>query len=237
MRFTFNLKKLNFRFVLSFVFYFCWNPIYASTLSTDLVDEVIAQSKTRRLYDWRNEKLGIEYKLFTVNERNSFDSEGYEFALSKTFERRYLGLIGLRSIQTLNTSSTEMISMTPFTQAAQPSRKEFFVNFGIPLLAGRSFTFLSPHFPDLEHVLYFKFGGHINFFENKFNLTETTKITLPGQRLITYRYVFDLGLRLQFSIPYSLSLFFDYDYFNPGKQSDPDLKEWSLVGGGLAWSF
>ncbi len=205
--------------------------------STELIEEVIAQAKSPRQFDWRQEFVSIEYNLLSVNERNSFQSSGYSFALRKTFDDRYLGIVGLRFITTEATASTNLLAMTPFSQAAQPSRREFFMIAGLPLLAGRSFTILSPRFSDWEHVLYAKAGGHYSFYNGRWKLKDASSAILPGQRVINYQEAIEVGIRLQFSIPRSLSLFLDQDYYYPISNYDSDLSDWSSFGGGVAWTF
>lgn len=212
------------------------NSVLASS-STELIDDVIAETQNPRLYDWHHEQLGLEYSTFNLNEKNNFESLGYSLALRSSLSSRFFGLLGIRFVETLATPSSEMVALTPYQQAAQPSRREVFLQGALPLLAGRSFTLLSPWISDWEHVLYFKLGAQYHFTGSGYALTQEPFQTLPGQRVVNYKWVGSIGLRLQFSLPRSFSVFMDMDHFVPLKDSDADLKQWSLLGGGIAWSF
>jgi hypothetical protein len=205
--------------------------------STELIDEVIAETNNPRLYDWHNEELGIEYSNFTMNEKNNFESSGYTIALRSSLSSRLFGLFGVRFVETYATPASELVALTPYQQAAQSNRREIFLQGAYPLLAGRSFTLLSPWVSDWEHVFYVKGGAHYNFLGTGYGLKSESTTALAGQRPVNYKWVGELGFRLQFSLPRSFSVFMDVDHFFPLKNSDADLKQWSLMGGGLAWSF
>lgn len=205
--------------------------------SSDLIDEVISETKDVRAYDWRRDQLGLEYSRFTVNEKNNFESQGYSVGLRTSLSPRLMGVLGFRFIEVKPTNSSEMIALTPYQQAAQTNRKEIYMMGYYPLIAGRSFTLLSPWIADWEHTVYIKMGIHYNLLGRDLNFSSTEPQPLPGQRAITYKWVGDIGFRLQFSLPYSFSLFFDVDNFFPLKNRDGDLPQWSNMGGGIAWSF
>lgn len=205
--------------------------------SQTLLNEVIAQSQSPHAFDWRSERVSLEMSKVIINERNNFLSGGFAVGARKTFEGRYLGIVGFRSIKTEATASSEMLAKTPFTQAAQPSRLELFAVAGLPILAGRSFSIFSDWLPDFEHVLYIKLGGHYNFFNDALKIKSQPSDILPGQRNIVYHEVLNAGLRLQMSLFHSASVFLDYDYYYPGAHYDRDLPEWLSLGGGFSWSF
>lgn len=231
-------NKGSLQLVLAVLIKICFiNTAVFASPSLDLLGEVQAAASTPRYFDWRQENFSVEFSRLIINERNNFESTGISFALRKTFEHRYLGLAGVRQIKLHSTKSTEMLSMTPYLQAAQPSRLELFALGGLPLMAGRSLTILSPWFPDLEHALYLKMGGHYSFYNHQIKWRSEPPPSLHGQRIVVYHSVFESGLRLQVSIPYSLSFFVDYDYYYPVSGRDSDLSDWTSFGGGLSWSF
>jgi hypothetical protein len=224
-------------YLIGLVILFFNSALVLASSSTELIDEVIAETQNPRLYDWHNEQLGLEYSTFNLNEKNNFESFGYSLALRSSLSSRFFGLFGVRFVETLATPSTEMVALTPYQQAAQSSRREVFLQGALPILAGRSFTLLSPWISDWEHVLYFKLGAQYHFTGRGIAFNQEPLPALPGQRVVNYKWVGILGLRLQFSLPKSFSLFMDMDHFAPLKDPDADLKQWSLLGGGIAWSF
>ncbi len=230
-----NINKINFEFTIYLficviIFQSLSVTVAAAPVSSfDLVNEVIVQSENPRLYDLNLEKFGFELTKYSVNEKNNFESNGISLGLRTNLSAKYFLYTGIRSTSVTSTTSSDSLSLTPFNQAAQPSRKELYFQFGIPIIAGRSFTILSPWMSDWEHLILAKIGLHYNLYDKKG--------VLPAQRPIKYQFVSEVGLRLQFSLPKSLSVFVDYDYQYPLKKPDQDLKSWTILGGGIAWSI
>ena len=131
----------------------------------------------------------------------------------------------------------DLLSQTPFSQAAQASRTELAAGILFPLLAGRSFTRLSPWIADVDHVLSAVLNIHYSFYPSWSHLTGgPAPDPLPGQRVINYRFAGEIGLQFKVGLPHALSVLAEWTYLRPAAR-DPDLPSWTSLTGGLSWAF
>ena len=205
----------------------------AATISTSgtLVEEVLSRSEDPKAWDWRQERIQVEGGYSTIDEANSFKSESFHLGLSRPFGRGWILRGQVRRVLTTETASSRAVSLTPFSQAAQPSRFEFLGGAGFVLLDGRSSTRLSPKITDVGHSLMFLGGLQYNYFST--NEAEP----IPGMRALYYKFVAETGLRFQIYLPEHLGLGFDWTYSLPLSSHDSDLDSWQRFTGSLSWSF
>ena len=203
-----------------------------------LFEEPLAQSRDPHFFDWWKSRFDIEAGASSISEANNFRSYscnlGVMYGLTNEIALRAM----FRQVQVSGSASTAVVGQTPFAQGAQSARSELMLGVVVPLLAGRSFTRLSPWLGDLNHVLSFVTGAHYSFYPTLAHpLGGPRPEPLPGQLPITYHYAGELGMQLKISLPRSLSLFIEFEYLLPLANRNPDLPSWNTLGGGLAWSF
>lgn len=206
-----------------------------------LVEEVLSKSSSPREYDWRQAWFTVEAEATQINEANSFESSGYGLGLSRdlgdilsgSLGSAWLARLNFRRVETRATESTRLIALTPFTQAAQPSRYEILAGVGFTLLEGRSATPLGPRMTDIEHALLLLGGLQYNIHDS----TDSVDTLPPGMRAVKYRFVGETGLRFQIFLPRALGLALEWTYSFPLTDADPDLRGWQRYGGALSWSF
>jgi hypothetical protein len=205
----------------------------AAELSTSgtLVEEVISRSENAKAWDWRRYQIQIEAGYTTINESNSFTSKSYNIGLSRPVSRGWIARGQIRRAVISGTASSNAVSLTPFSQAAQPSRYEILGGAAYTLLDGRSSTLLSPKISDLGHALYAIGGLQYNYFTNE------EPEPIPGMRALYYKFIAEAGLRFQVFLPEHLGIAFDWTYSLPVTSSDPDLNSWQRFTGSLTWSF
>lgn len=205
----------------------------AATVSTSgtLVEEVLSRSEDPKAWDWRQERIQVEGGYSTIDEANSFKSDSFHLGLSRPLSRGWIIRGQVRRVSTTETASSRAISLTPFSQAAQPSRFEFLGGAGFVLLDGRSSTRLSPKITDVGHSLSLLGGLQYNYFS-----TDEVE-PVPGMRALYYKFVAETGLRFQIYLPEHLGVGFDWTYSIPISSRDSDLDSWQRFTGSLSWSF
>jgi hypothetical protein len=195
-----------------------------------LVEEILSETTDPHRYDWRRTSLQIEGGYAFTTEANSFESGGYGVGVARSIGTSFLGRLAWRHVETKTTPSAKLLSLTPFSQAAQPSRDEFLVGVGYPILEGRSATPLSPRITDIGHALFAL--GAIQY--NSFTLNRGT---LPGMRAVEYSWVAETGLRFQAYLPQDLGISLEWTFSVPISSWDPDLHSWQRLGGNVSWAF
>ena len=179
------------------LFFGLWGPCATATdlpsTSGTLVEEVLSRSSTPHQWDWRNDVLMIEGGYTALHEFNSFESRSYNLGLATSLGGPWIARGAFRKVVIQGTPSSEQFALTPFSQAAQPSRYEALAGAGYALIEGRSMTALSPQLTDVGHALYAVVGVQYNFFANH------DPEPLPGMRAVYYDLVAEAGLRFQSS--------------------------------------
>lgn len=219
--------------VTAIILFFAANAASAVELSTSgaLVEEVLAQAEDAKAYDWRRMTLQLDLQASFVYEGNVFQSRSYGLGAFHSLGRGWLLHGALRRAQTLETTSSQQMALTIYSQAAQPSRFELLLGGGYMLLDGRSSTVLNPRLTDLGHALIALAGVHYNHFDNR------DPAPIAGMRAIYYDLVAEVGLRFQIFLPHSLGVAFEWTYERPLRGADPELTDWQRFGGSLSWSF
>jgi hypothetical protein len=207
--------------------------VHAAELSTSgtLVEEVLSRSENPSTWDWRHPRVQVELGFTTLDEANSFTSKSYNLGVSRPLGRGWIARGQVRRAVTSGTASSNAVSLTPFSQAAQPTRWEFLAGGAYTLMDGRSSTLLSPKITDLGHSLAVLAGLQYNYFSN------TDPEPIPGMRALYYKFVGELGLRFQVYLPEHLGLAFDWTYSLPLSRPDDDLDSWQRFTGSFTWSF
>lgn len=200
--------------------------------SGSLAEEVMVQSGDRpHIWDWRHDFLTIEAGYTSLQELNSFHSSSYNFGLSRPISGPWILRLGVRKVSTTGTPSSELLGMTPFSQAAQPSRLEFIGGIGFALMDGRGATPFSPYITDVGYALYAIADVQYNYFSSR------DPEPISGMRAIYYDYVAEAGLRYQIFLPQSLGLGLEWTYSVPLRNANGDLNSWQRISGILSWSF
>lgn len=228
------------RFAL-LIFLFSLNAFATAPDAKDsafLLEEPMSQSTRSHAFDWIAGGLEVEAAYGSVNEANNYLSWLYHFGVSYPVGKSILLRGAVRSVSVAGTASSENLARTPYMQAAQPERKEIMLGVGYPLLAGRSFSRLSPWLSDLDHVLFLQGGLRYAFFPtNESFLNTETPRPLPGQRVVAYTFAGEVGLRFKVGLPRSLGVFMEWTAATALKGRDADIPYWSIFMGGLTWNF
>jgi hypothetical protein len=206
--------------------------------SAFLFEEPISESSHSHKFDWVSQGLEFEVAYAPLFEKNNFSSYMYHFGLNRAVTGSIIGRFALRTVHVASTNSTNMLALTPFSQAAQGERTELMLGLGFPLLAGRSFSRLSPILTDLDHVFQAQAAIHYTRYPvAKDLMANDPPSPLPGQRVLAYTFAAELGLRFKIGLPRALSLFTEFDIDLPITNSDPDLPYWAVVLLGMSWNF
>jgi len=206
------------------------DPMY----SPGIVQDVISESRSPRVYDWRKNSYELQLGYGYTDEANNFENEIYELILGLPSEGGLITRIGLRRAIVMGTKSSDKIGRTPFTQESSMTRYELVAGLGYSLLEGRNFTRLSPTLGDFESVVLGWLGFHYGHANASFlpKKNEVPK-TLPGQRPKNYKYVVELGLRWAIYTPKDYGLYMEGMFQFPVGSSG-DLKHWNYFAGGIA---
>jgi len=217
--------------LLTFVFSAGALAIEMPSTSGSLVEEVLSTSNSPHKWDWRQDLLTVEFGYSSIMEHNSFESRSYNVGVFKPLRGPWLARGSARFVRTEGTASSEMLALTPFSQAAQPSRHEFVAGAGYTLMDGRSATPLSPRLTDIGHALYGLLGLQYNHYSKK------DPEPIEGMRAVYYDLALETGVRLQIYFPENLGLGLEWTYSRPLSGGDPDLRSWQRFTGSVSWSF
>ncbi len=214
-------------------------PAWAADALTagGLVEEVVSRSDSPHAFDWRAATAEVQLGYGYVDEANNFDTETFELGAGVPTGEGSMARFGLRRTQVYSTPSSNDVGRTPFRQAAQPTRYEFFGGDGYGLLEGRSMTRLTPWIPDVAHVMLAYAGAHYSL-PNKGWVPRRgdPPAVLPGQEQVKTKIALELGLRWQIYLPSSFGVYFEGLYNRP-MGSAGRLRSWSYFSGGLVWAI
>ena len=206
--------------------------VAAISTSGALVEEVLSTSHSEsHVFDWRHYSYQIAFGYSSIQESNTFKSHSWNFEVTTPYNDVWILRGALRNVTTSETDSSQLLSQTPFSQAAQPSRYEAVAGVGYTLLDGRSSTPFSPRLTDVGHALYVLGGLQYNYFTNK------DAEPVPAMRAVYYNFVAETGLRLQIFLPKNLGVGLDWTYSFPLRKPDTDLNNWQRFSGNISWSF
>ncbi|MGE0173758.1 MAG: hypothetical protein AB7T49_13255 [Oligoflexales bacterium] len=204
--------------------------------SGTLVDEVVAQSEDKHLYDWRNYETEYEFSYGYMDESNNFENEVYQLGLGMPSVSGSYMRMGLRRVNVYPTPSSNLLGRTPFTQAAGRTRYEVYARYDMSILEGRSFTRLSPWISDLGHAMFFTAGLHYRH-ANKGWVPKKgdPPDRLPGQKAVDGLFGVELGFRWQIFLPEQFGIVFDAAHVRRTFAS-VDLSYWTYFSGGITWA-
>lgn len=217
--------------VLTLLLLSCSAHAVSLNTSGSLVEEVLATGPTPKTWDWRHDTLVLDLGYTVINEKNSFQSFSSSVGISRPLNESWLMRLALRQVKTEATPSSELLGLTPFSQAGLPSRKELLLGVGYTLLDGRSAAPWSPRITDLGHALYLLGGLQYHLYENK------DPEPLSGMRALYPTLAAEGGFLLKIYLPQNLSLSLEWTLSQALDQDDSDLQTWTRFGGGISWSF
>ena len=206
------------------------DPMY----TPGIVSEVISESRSPRVYDWRKNAYELQLGTGYIDEANNFETEVYEIILGVPMEGGLITRVGLRHVIVRGTESSDNVGRTPFTQESGMTRYEILAGMGFSLLEGRNFTRFSPGLGDFENVVLATLGLHYSHPNATYIPKKNEKPRkLPGQKPVNQKIVIELGMRWAIYTPKDYGLYFEAIYNRP-LGATGDLTSWAYFGGGLA---
>lgn len=203
-----------------------------------IIDQVIMQSESAKVYDWRNAAWEIEFGVDDVNERNVFPSRGWHLGLGFPVGGGFVARGGVRRIQVSTSNAGEMIEKTPFRQVGQPTRWELYGLASYSLIEGRGSSRLSPWLSDVENIFSLELGAHFVHPSKKYIPTKKgERVRVPGQTIGVSVWVADVGFRYQFFLPRGIGFFVASNWQIPFTHIAGPLGHWSSFSAGTVVSF
>jgi len=202
--------------------------------STALTEEIISNVSNPHAFDWRKTGLIFGYGAVHYMENNSFESSAYQFSIGVPMRTGSLIRAGFRRVKVSETHSSVLLAKTPFTQSAQSTRFEFFGNYGLNLLEGRSISIFSPSYSDLETVLWVRAGlqySHPN--QSWYPKPGDKPEVLPAQEPVNSKIGLELGILWQLFFPNSLGLHLEAVYHYPIMGAG-QLRHWTHISMGVS---
>lgn len=205
--------------------------------SRTLVNEVITQVEKKHAFDTRSVAVTIFAGQSYIHEGNNFENSSVQLGAALPASSGNLYRLWLRRVWVTGTSSTQMLSRTPFKQPALMTRYEFHGDFGYSLLEGRSFTRLGPWISDVESSIHALAGGYYSL-PNQSSIPKKSDTPTPidGQEPYNSSLVFSAGLLWQLHFASGFGTYLEMAYNYP-LESEPKLKHWKHFSWGLQWSI
>lgn len=100
-----------------------------------LTERMVGSASKSVRFDWRNSTVGFGILGSELLERNNFGSTRVGGFVRKAFGS-VIGELGVTRAFTWGTESTSRLSLTPYRQAARPSRWEIDLNLAYPVAEG-----------------------------------------------------------------------------------------------------
>lgn len=203
-----------------------------------LFDEVVTKTKAKHVYDWKRATYELQLGYGTVDEKNNFENAAWDLGFGVPTDSGWIFGGGLRRVIMASTASSDDVGRGPFTQDAQMTRYELYMNANWRILEGRAMTALTPWISDLEMATFLILGFHFNH-PNKGNMPKKTDKPAPytGQRQVNAEHVFELGLKWQVYTPQSFGMFFTIERQMPILGNTGNLGAFNYLSGGILWSF
>lgn len=209
------------------------DPMY----TPGIVSEVISESRSPRVYDWRKNSYELQLGTGYIDEANNFETEVYEIILGVPMEGGLMTRFGLRRVIVRGTDSSDKIGRTPFTQESAMTRYELVAGMAFSLLEGRNFTRFSPGLGDFENVVLAWGGLHYSHPNASYIPKKNEKPRkLPGQKPVNQKIVIELGLRWAIYLPKDYGIYMESIYNFPLGASD-ELDNWIYFAGGIAFAI
>jgi hypothetical protein len=84
-------------------------------------------------FDWRNKTFGIGLLASQILELNNFNSTQVGLFARTPLVGSLMADLALTYVHTWGSAATGQLALTPYRQAARPSRMELDINLGFPL--------------------------------------------------------------------------------------------------------
>lgn len=203
-----------------------------------IIDQVLMESQTPKIYDWRNSQYQLDLGIENVNEGNVFPSKGWRLGAGFSLGGGVMLRTGLKRIEVASSPPGKMLEKTPFRQYGQPNRWELYGIGSYSLLEGRTSSRLSPWISDTESVFSAEAGLHYVYPSQRWlSKRKDEKKRLEGQTLGYSLLVLNLGLRYQVFLPSGVGIYFEGMYQLPLKKIDASLGSWNSFSVGTVFSF